>query len=101
MTVTEDRTQSVDGGSGLPMIVSVDDHIVEPPDLWERWLPARFRDRAPRVERRGIAGLEFTGGTSYEIVYSDDAPPADCWVYETWSCPTSVTWPRSASIVTT
>ena len=82
MTVTEDRTQSVEDGSGLPMIVSVDDHVVEPPDLWERWLPARFRDRAPRVERRGIAGLEFTGGTTYEIVYSDDAPPADCWIYE-------------------
>lgn len=101
MTVTEDRTQSVDGGSGLPMIVSVDDHIVEPPDLWERWLPARFRDRAPRVERRGIAGLEFTGGTSYEIVYSDDAPPADCWVYEDLVVPHKRHVAVSASIVTT
>ena len=38
----------------LPMIVSVDDHVVEPADLWQRWLPAKYRDRGPRVERRGI-----------------------------------------------
>jgi len=82
VTVTEESTRAVPDGSELPMIVSVDDHIVEPPDLWERWLPSRFRDRAPRVERRGIAGLDFTGGTTYEIVYDDDAPPADCWIYE-------------------
>ena len=23
----------------LPMIVSVDDHVVEPPHVWETWLP--------------------------------------------------------------
>ncbi|MFM7068656.1 MAG: amidohydrolase family protein [Actinomycetes bacterium] len=64
------------------MIVSVDDHVVEPPDLWERWLPASLRDRGPRVERRGIAGMTFVGGTRYDIEYSDDAPLADCWIYE-------------------
>ena len=45
----------------FPRIVSVDDHVVEPAHVWERWLPARFRDRGPKVERRGIvkhAGLE-------------------------------------------
>ena len=35
----------------VPRIISVDDHIVEPPDLWQRWLPARFRDEGPRVVR--------------------------------------------------
>ncbi len=29
--------------------VSVDDHIIEPPDLWQSRLPARFRDIGPRV----------------------------------------------------
>ena len=82
MTVTEERTQAGGDAPELPMIVSVDDHVVEPPDLGERWLPERFRDRGPRVERRGIAGLEFKGGTNYEIVYRDDAPAADCWIYE-------------------
>ncbi len=68
--------------SSMPMIVSVDDHVVEPADLWQRWLPERFRDRGPRVERRGIESMEFVGGTRYDIRYSDDAPPADCWIYE-------------------
>jgi predicted TIM-barrel fold metal-dependent hydrolase len=30
-------------------IVSVDDHIVEPPDMFEGRMPQRFADRAPRV----------------------------------------------------
>ncbi|MCP4436281.1 MAG: amidohydrolase [Actinomycetia bacterium] len=66
----------------LPMIVSVDDHVVEPGDLWQRWLPEKYRERGPRVERRGIESMTFLGGTQYDIVYSDDAPPADCWIYE-------------------
>ena len=32
-------------------IVSVDDHLVEPPDVFTSRMPARLRDRAPRVER--------------------------------------------------
>jgi predicted TIM-barrel fold metal-dependent hydrolase len=31
------------------IIVSVDDHVVEPPDLFERHLPAKYRDVAPRI----------------------------------------------------
>src|SRR6478752_9911563 len=34
------------------IMVSVDDHVVEPPDMFERHLPARWHDIAPRVERR-------------------------------------------------
>ena len=33
----------------IPPIISVDDHVIEPPDLWERWLPAKFRADGPRV----------------------------------------------------
>ena len=33
------------------IIVSVDDHVVEPPDLFERHLPAKFKDIAPHVIR--------------------------------------------------
>jgi len=32
-----------------PYIVSVDDHLIEPPDLWTSRLPARLRDRGPRL----------------------------------------------------
>jgi predicted TIM-barrel fold metal-dependent hydrolase len=65
----------------IPRIVSVDDHVVEPPHLWERWLPERYRDAGPKVIRRGLGELKFVGGTSYEITFDDDGPVADCWVY--------------------
>ncbi|HEV7525860.1 MAG TPA: amidohydrolase family protein [Acidimicrobiia bacterium] len=32
------------------ILVSVDDHIVEPPDLFERHLSAKYKDIAPRIE---------------------------------------------------
>ena len=82
MTVTEELNDASTTDGEIPMIVSVDDHVVEPPDLWQRWLPEKYRAAGPRVERRGIAGMQFVGGTRYEIEYSDDAPKADCWLFE-------------------
>jgi predicted TIM-barrel fold metal-dependent hydrolase len=32
-------------------LISADSHINEPPDLWTARLPAKYRDRAPRIER--------------------------------------------------
>jgi uncharacterized protein len=32
-------------------LISADSHVNEPPDLWLERVPAKFRDRAPRVER--------------------------------------------------
>ncbi len=34
------------------VLVSVDDHVVEPPDMFEGRLPARYADQAPVVDRR-------------------------------------------------
>ena len=34
------------------ILVSVDDHLVEPPSVFEGRLPAKFTDAAPHVERR-------------------------------------------------
>ena len=30
----------------IPRIISVDDHVVEPPNLWQDRLPAKYLDRA-------------------------------------------------------
>ena len=30
-------------------LISSDSHFYEPPDLWERWIEPKFRDRAPFV----------------------------------------------------
>jgi predicted TIM-barrel fold metal-dependent hydrolase len=44
-------------------IISVDDHLVEPPDMFEGRLPSALQDRAPRVvtTRRGYEAWEFEG----------------------------------------
>ena len=34
------------------ILVSVDDHIVEPPDMFERHVPAKWKDAAPRSVKR-------------------------------------------------
>jgi len=34
------------------ILVSVDDHVVEPPDMWEGRLPERWKDRAPKLVRK-------------------------------------------------
>lgn len=69
----------------IPSIVSVDDHVVEPADMFEDFLPSKWDSHPdrPRVVRRGISFLGFEGGTSYQIEYSSDpeVEQADCWVY--------------------
>ncbi len=46
--------------------VDGDGHVLEPPDLWERYLEPRFRDRAPtiRVNDEGLEYLEIDGRAS-------------------------------------
>ncbi len=65
----------------IPRIISVDDHVVEPPTLWTDRLPARFADRAPRVER-DRARFHFEGGKfSYEKGV-DGGEWGDWWLYD-------------------
>ena len=66
----------------MPMIVSTDDHVIEPPHLWVDRLPAKFKDRAPRVERKRISGVRMIPPGIYELDMDDDGDPADCWIYE-------------------
>ena len=35
----------------LPLVLSSDSHVFEPPDLWQTRIDKAFRDRAPRIER--------------------------------------------------
>ncbi|MCH2171897.1 amidohydrolase [Myxococcota bacterium] len=43
-----------------------DGHVLEPPDLWERYLDPRYRDRAPaiRADADGLEHLEIDGRRS-------------------------------------
>jgi predicted TIM-barrel fold metal-dependent hydrolase len=56
-------------GLNLDWLVSVDDHVLEPPHLWTSRVPAKDRDRAPHME--------------------PDESGIDCWVYDGKRYPSS------------
>ncbi|MEE9285233.1 MAG: amidohydrolase family protein [Dehalococcoidia bacterium] len=46
-------------------IISADGHTIEPPDMWQRYIPKRFRDRIPHLVKdpQGGDAWEFEPGT--------------------------------------
>jgi predicted TIM-barrel fold metal-dependent hydrolase len=63
----------------LEWVVSADDHVVEPPNVWQDRVAARFREQAPRLVREDgqelwlfedkvstARGLEVTAGKEFE-----------------------------------
>jgi len=75
----------------LPKIISVDDHILEPRELWQEMLPAGLRDRGPRVSREKIK-LEFKGG-HYGFTRGPEAEDGhwcDLWLYDDLVLPTGL-----------
>jgi predicted TIM-barrel fold metal-dependent hydrolase len=61
-------------------LISVDDHVVEPPDLWWSRLPRHLRDRGPHVRReRGVLLEALYGKWSAE---DEGGEWADVWYYE-------------------
>lgn len=43
--------RQVDDRHNLDWLISVDDHVLEPPHLWQERVPKALRDRAPRLVR--------------------------------------------------
>jgi predicted TIM-barrel fold metal-dependent hydrolase len=67
----------------LPKIISVDDHVVEPPELWQERLPAKYRERGPRIERRKLKrSAGGTGGANMGFVEGPDGQWCDVWLYD-------------------
>ena len=66
----------------LPKIISVDDHVVEPPHVWQTWLPQRFREAGPHVERKHWADFRHLPGAKYSNTEDPDGLAGDCWVFE-------------------
>lgn len=72
----------------FPKIVSADDHVVEPRDLWTSRLPRKYLDVGPRVVReRGQVTL-LDGDFSYSV--DDDGEPVDTWYYEDLRIPSMI-----------
>jgi predicted TIM-barrel fold metal-dependent hydrolase len=82
MNDTRPTTSHRSGGSTrqIPRIISVDDHVIEPPHLWQTWLPASMRARGPRVVRDTYS-VEWVQGNQM-FGKGGEGPRTDWWVYE-------------------
>jgi len=63
------------------MIISVDDHVVEPANLWIDRLPLKYHDVGPRIKRAPMGEVTFIGG-KLTIKPGSEGAPADWWRYE-------------------
>ncbi len=68
----------------IPKIVSVDDHVIEPPGVWSDRLPTSYQEIGPRLDRRKVKNMKFVGGVfSYEEAGADeDGTWCDWWLIE-------------------
>jgi len=73
----------------LPLIISVDDHVLEPKDLWQRELPPSLRDRGPKVSREKVR-LEFKGGHYGFVRGAEDGDWCDVWLFDDLVMPTGL-----------
>ena len=65
----------------IPWIVSLDDHVVEPPGVWEDRLPAKYREIGPRIVH-APGGTPILDGGGYREAPGTDGPDVAWWFYE-------------------
>ena len=68
----------------FPKIISVDDHIMEPANVWQDRLPAKFQEVGPRLVRLKVKDMKFVGGVfSYsEAAEHEEGTWCDWWLTE-------------------
>ena len=83
MTLTTDSspTPGVDDDGVIPWIISVDDHVLEPPDVWTSRLPERYRDVGPRIVIEPKGEMALVDGAWVETPGTGDEMAA-WWHYE-------------------
>jgi len=69
----------------FPKLISVDDHIIEPPTLWSDRLPAKHLERGPRVVRQK-GNMNFVGGV-FSFEADESGNEADWWFFEDLQIP--------------
>src|SRR5262245_16000161 len=57
-------------------MISADSHVVESPDLWEKWLPKDFLPRAPKLVK------DAEGGDAWQ--YRPGTPPVPLGLVTTY-----------------
>jgi predicted TIM-barrel fold metal-dependent hydrolase len=65
----------------IPWIVSLDDHVVEPPGVWVDRLPAKYRDIGPHIVL-APQGTPILDGGGYREAPGTEGPDVAWWFYE-------------------
>ncbi len=66
----------------LPWIISVDDHVVEPPTVWTDRLSARDRESGPRVVQDTCQTVKDPRTLRVSYLKGGEGPVMDWWLYE-------------------
>jgi predicted TIM-barrel fold metal-dependent hydrolase len=92
MTLTQKAITNVDvtpAEADLPNMISVDDHVMEPKELWQEQLPASLRERGPRTVREKVK-LSFKGGHYGFERNAEDGQWCDVWLFDDLVTPTGL-----------
>lgn len=92
MTPTQKAAASADvtpAEEDLPNMISVDDHVMEPKELWQQQLPPALRERGPRTVREKVR-LSFKGGHYGFERNVDDGDWCDVWLFDDLVMPTGL-----------
>ena len=92
MTPTQKAITNVDvtpAEADLPTMISVDDHVMEPKELWQEQLPASLRERGPRTVREKVK-LSFKGGHYGFERNAEDGQWCDVWLFDDLVTPTGL-----------
>ena len=73
----------------LPNMISVDDHVMEPKELWQEQLPPSLRERGPRTVRERVK-LSFKGGHYGFERDVADGDWCDVWLFDDLVTPTGL-----------
>jgi len=65
----------------IPWIVSLDDHVVEPPGVWVDRLPAKYKEVGPHIVY-APAGTPVLDGGGYIEAPGTEGPDVAWWFYE-------------------
>ncbi len=77
------QRRGVDTAMSVVSIVSPDDHVIEPADLWQSRLPAKLRAEGPRVELHPANAARFhRESRSWSLEPGGDGPLGVYWRYE-------------------
>lgn len=71
------------------VLISVDDHVIEPPGVWQDRVPRAFRDRAPRIVLRDVGPQDPMVPERYRREMVQQAGGTEFWAYEDLLIPTS------------